>query len=275
MVTAGRERPWWGPIDILFAVPFIVGVIIAGTVVASGVAFAVDGWDASTDLPVYGLFIAVVFQQAAQFIWPWIVSKRKGLGMASDWKFVFKWGEDIISGFGLAVACVLASAGVTWLVSTLIGLGEDEDPSNTSIISDNQDSPWLFAVILVVVIGAPLTEEVLFRGLILRALDKALGIYVALIGSTILFTLPHMQPGATGGETAVLMAGIATIGLILGLAVIRYDRLGPAIIGHFFFNAFGTTMALIGAGGADESAGALGAGAEVAARMAGTLLAGA
>lgn len=240
-----RDRPFWGSIDILVAIPFIIAVVIVGTILATALAAGLSDWDSSLDLPVYGLFIAVLFQQFGQGIWPWIVSKRKGLGMASDWKFRFEWPSDIGLGFGLAIICVLGSTAATALVSVLIGLGDDEDPSNTSIISDNQDSPWLIGVILLVVFGAPLTEELLFRGLILRALEKDLGIYVAIIGSTLLFTLPHAQAGATGGETIVLLAGIATIGLVLGIATVRLDRLGPAIIGHFFFNAFGTAMTLI------------------------------
>ena len=241
----GRDRPFWGSVDILLSIPFIIATILVGTIIASVLATGLSDWDSSQDLPVYGLFIAVVFQQFGQGIWPWIVSKRKGLGMVSDWKFRFDWPGDIGTGFGLAVLCVLGSTAATALMSVLVGLGDDEDPSNTSILSDNQDSPWLIGVILLVVFGAPLTEELLFRGLILRALEKDLGIYVAIIGSTALFTLPHMQAGATGGETMVLLAGIATIGLILGIATVRLDRLGPAIIGHFFFNAFGTVMTLV------------------------------
>ncbi len=241
----GRARPFWGSVDILLAIPFIIAIIIVGTAIASVLATVFSDWDGTGDLPVYGLFIAVVFQQFGQGLWPWVVSKRKGLGMASDWKFRFDWPGDIAKGLGLAVLCVIGSTAATALTSVLVGLGDDEDPSNTSIISDNQDSPWLLGVILLVVFGAPLTEELLFRGLILRALEKDLGIYVAIIGSTLLFTLPHMQAGATGGETIVLLAGIATIGLVLGIATVRLDRLGPAIIGHFFFNAFGTLMTLV------------------------------
>lgn len=243
--TDRRGRPFWSSVDILVAIPFIIAVVLVGTIIASLLASGISDWDGTGDLPVYGLFIAVAFQQFGQGIWPWIVSKRKGLGMASDWKFRFDWPGDIATGFGLAVLCVLGSTAITALTSVLVGLGEDEDPSNTAILSDNQDSPWLFGVILLVVLGAPLTEELLFRGLILRALEKDLGIYVAIIGSTLLFALPHAQAGATGGETIVLLAGIATIGLILGIATVRLDRLGPAIIGHFFFNAFGTLMTLI------------------------------
>ncbi len=243
--TSGRDRPFWGSVDILLAIPFIIALVLVGTIIATALASGISGWDSAQDLPVYGLFIAVIFQQFGQGIWPWVVSKRKGLGMASDWKFRFDWPNDIGVGFGLAVMCVLGSTAVTALTSVLVGLGDDEDPSNTSILSDNQDSPWLIGVILLVVFGAPLTEELLFRGLILRALEKDLGIYVAIIGSTLLFTLPHMQAGATSGETIVLLAGIATIGLILGIAAVRLDRLGPPIIGHFFFNAFGTVMTLI------------------------------
>lgn len=241
-----QTRPWWGPIDVLLAIPFVFVLSSIGALVAGAIASAVSDWEFSSDLdmPVYALFVAVLFQQAAQAGWPWLVARRKGFGMVRDWKLSFKT-PDIGYGIIMAIACVLGSTAVTALVSTLVGLGADEDPSNTAIISDNQDSPWIIGVILLVVVGAPLSEEILFRGLILRALDRVLGIYVAVIGSTLLFALPHIQAGATGKESIVLLAGIATIGLILAIGTVRIGRLGPAILAHLLFNAFGTAVTLV------------------------------
>jgi len=238
-------RPWWSSLDILLGLPFIFVLILIGGLIGGGIARGVDGWDGSGDLPVYGLFVAVLFQQVGQGLWPWIVSKWKGLGMRRDWGFFFDWPRDIGYGFAVAVACLVGSGIMTTVVSFLVDLGDDENASNTQILSDNEDSPWLLAIILLIVIGAPLTEELLFRGLILRALEKNLGIIVAVIGSTLLFMLPHAQAGATLNETLVLFGGIGTVGLVLALFTVKFGRLGPAIIGHFLFNAFGTTVTLL------------------------------
>lgn len=211
---------------------------------AGGALDTDSGADDALEIGGMALFIGAFIQQAFQGGWPLIVSRWKGLGLAEDWKFRFEWARDIGRGVGIAAACLVGVFLATTVTSFLVGLNDEEDPSNTSILTDNQDSPWLIGIILIVVIGAPLTEELLFRGLVLRAFEKSMGIYVALGVSTIVFTIPHYQPGATAGETAVLFVGIATIGLILGIVTVRYDRLGPAILGHFFFNLFGTISAL-------------------------------
>ena len=197
-------------------------------------------------MPVYALFIAVVFQQAAQAGWPWYVARRKGQGWVQDWGFRFDLPRDIKLGIGIAVLCIIFVNLTSRLAEWAVSLPADQDPSNTGLLSDNEGSPWLIGIILLVVIGAPFSEELLFRGLIQRVLDKALGKYVAIMGSTILFTLPHVQEGATWQETCVLLTGIATIGLVLGIAADRYQRLGPVIIAHLLFNAFGTVATLAG-----------------------------
>lgn len=241
-----RQRPYWGSLDVVLAVPVVFLVAALGALIAGSVAAAVDGWefDSGVDMPVYALFIAVVFQQAAQAGWPWYVSRTKGNGVVEDWGLRFDLPRDLRLGVGIAVICLILVNVTTRLAEWAVSLPDDQDPSNTAIISDNEGSPWLIGIILLVVIGAPLTEELLFRGLIQRALEKSLGRYVAIGGSTILFAIPHIQAGATWQETAVLMAGIATIGFVLAIGADRYRRLGPVIIAHLLFNGFGTVATL-------------------------------
>ena len=242
--TPGRPRPWWSPADVVLAVPFVLVCAVAGVLIASIVS-SMAGYDLgdNLELPVFGLFIAVLAQQLGQGLWPWIVSRRKGHGLGPDWRFRVT-PIDIPLGLTLAVLCVLGAGIATAGMSALVGLDDPNDASNTSIISDNDGSAWVIAVIVLVVIGAPLTEELLFRGLILRVFEKWFGPVVAVLGSTFLFTLPHIQADATWRESMVLLSAIAVIGLILGIGALKFGRLGTTIIAHFFFNAFGTTVAL-------------------------------
>jgi membrane protease YdiL (CAAX protease family) len=247
-----HERPWWSPVDVVLANPFVLVSGLIGALIGLAVS-ALAGYDTGGDfeLPTYGLFIAVLAQQLGQGAWPWIVSKRKGLGLVSDWRFSFdlRWSKiwlprDILLGLGLAVVSLIGTGIATVGVSALVGLDDPGEASNTTIISDNEGSLWLIGVIALVVIGAPLTEELLFRGLFLRVFERSFGGVVAVIGSTLLFTLPHIQGGATWRESVVLLSAIATIGLVLGIGALRIGRLGPTIIAHFLFNAFGTAAAI-------------------------------
>ena len=130
------------------------------------------------------------------------------------------------------------------MVSTAVGLdpGADES-SNTKIITDAADSAALWVVLVGAVVLAPIVEELFFRGLCLRAIEKRFGTTAAVFGSTFLFTLPHFANPSLAG-TAVLFSLIGTVGLLLALLVVKTGRLGPAVIAHALFNSVGVIGAL-------------------------------
>lgn len=244
----GKVRPFWGLIDVFLSVPFIGGIAILASFIAWAVYSLTNQGPMPTQvelIPASVMVFGGVAQQTAQFAWPWLVSRLKGLGMASDWKFKFEFPKDLGIGVALAFAAVILSSLISASVAALLGIDPNES-SNTSILTDNSDSPWLIGIIAMVVIGAPLTEELLFRGLILRCTEKNFGTTAGVVFSTVAFTVIHIQPNASLQETLVLYSTIAVVGAIFGVATVKYDRLGPAIIGHFLFNTFGTVVSLSG-----------------------------
>ena len=87
-----------------------------------------------------------------------------------------------------------------------------------------------------VCIGAPVAEEIFFRGLILRTVAKRWGTTVGVVISTVLFTVIHFV-GAGLTDTLILFAAIGTVGALLGVVAVFFDRLGPAIVIHMVFNS--------------------------------------
>ncbi len=240
------RRPWWGMGDILLSLPFIIMMAILGTVV--GLVFvSFDSIEAiasgeSTDLPIAVLASGLLAQQAGQGVWPFIVSKWKGLGPVRDWRLRFEPADlwiGPLTGFGM----LILAGGVGFVVTELVGLDDEEAANNTAFLNDAEGTPWLFVFIFAVVVGAPVVEELFFRGLCLRAIEKRMGIVSAVIGSTIIFTLPHFIGGGWKG-TAVLFSVIGLVGAVLGVLVAKLDRLGPAIIAHMVFNTVGVLGAL-------------------------------
>jgi len=220
---------------------FVFAMIVAGIVTVIAITI---GGDDLTDNPVYALFFGTAAFQAMQATYPWLVSRRKGLGIKEDWRFVSSLPNDIFIGLGLAALCVIGSQIATFGAAALVGLEDTNDASNTGILDDNRGSIWIVGVIFLVVVGAPLAEELLFRGLILRVLQKSLGGVFAVVISSILFAIPHWQADASWQETIVLLSALATVGLVLGAGAVVTNRLGPAIIAHFVFNAIGTVVTL-------------------------------
>lgn len=237
-------RPWWGLGDVALSIPVVFAFSVLGVAIAA-IAIRAAGVDAGDidSWPVWALVITVAAQQIGQWLWPWFVTRWKGLGMRLDWRLEFKAVDSLI-GLGLAVACVICAGIASQLMSVIVGLEDPNSASNTSILTDNDQSLWVIGIIAAVVIGAPWSEELLFRGLVLRSFEKGYGKIAAVLGSTAVFTLPHFQDGASFDETMVLLSAIASIGLVLGMAAIKWNRLGPTIIGHMIFNAWGTYAAL-------------------------------
>ncbi|MDH4366007.1 MAG: CPBP family intramembrane metalloprotease [Acidimicrobiia bacterium] len=238
-------RPWWGLGDVLLGVPLIVVVAFLGTV--AGLAFVprdqLEGvMDGSVDAPVAMLACSLVAQQVAQGLWPWVVSRWKGLGLAADWRLRFK-PVDLAIGVGAAIMAFGLAAVAAGIVSSLVNLTDESQAENTQFLLDAKGTPWLAVFLVAAVVGAPLTEELLFRGLVLRAFEKRFGKVVAVIGSMVAFTLPHFT-GSNLDGTLVLFASIGAVGLVFGVVTLLTDRLGPAIVAHVLFNAFGAASAL-------------------------------
>jgi membrane protease YdiL (CAAX protease family) len=97
-------------------------------------------------------------------------------------------------------------------------------------------------------IGAPLSEEILFRGYGFNALRGSMrsergGLIVAYGVSTLLFTLPHAL-GVTQG-TIGLLVPLFLIGLALAYLMHRTGSLLPCVIAHAVNNSVGLLALLV------------------------------
>lgn len=246
--TGARVRPWWGLGDALLALPFIlvmttVAAAIGGVVAITTGALELDDLAAgdSAVLPASLLAASLLGQQLGQALWPWIVSKWKGRGMALDWGWAFR-PIDLLIGPAAALVAVVLAVTIGAVIAELVGI--EEQVSNTGFLDDAEGTLAYWILIFGVAVGAPVSEELLFRGLILRALEKRAGAVVAVIGSTIAFTLPHYI-SASPSELAVLLGTIGSVGLVLGIVAVRTRRLAPVIIAHVLFNGLTVVSILL------------------------------
>lgn len=248
-LTAMRERrvpgvrPWWGIEDAILAVPFVLFTVLLATVIISLVAqqFGVDV--NGTAIPPVVMVFGLVAQQSAQFGYPWLVSKFKGLGISKDWGFRFERG-DLLKGLAVGGLCFAGALAASILTAAIASLPEDASPSNTEILTDNQGTIWIWAIIIMVTIGAPISEEILFRGLLQRTISQLMRPEFSIVITALLFTLVHVQGPKSFSENLVLLSGLFVVGLVLGISAHRFNRLGPAIIGHAVFNLTGTVLSL-------------------------------
>jgi membrane protease YdiL (CAAX protease family) len=93
-----------------------------------------------------------------------------------------------------------------------------------------------FAVIALVIV-APLTEELLFRGLILQGFLGRYSTVTAVLVSALLFTLVHMNP--------YQVASAWLMGIYLAWLFILTRSLWPCIIAHALFNSQAIVIPLL------------------------------
>ena len=97
-------------------------------------------------------------------------------------------------------------------------------------------SGWaIVLLVIVVVIGAPFVEELVYRGLLQRSMSAALGVVPGLAVMSIWFALMHPTP--------VEWPGLAVAGALFGAGLALTGRIGPSILTHAAFNATGLILA--------------------------------
>ena len=142
---------------------------------------------------------------------------------------------DVVLGLTVGVATQLVGVSALYWVLELV-IGEQDVDGEAQALFDLADGPLSTAVLIAVVaLGAPLFEELLYRGVLQRALVDRLGTWPGLVVAAVVFAAVHFQ--------VVQFPGLLLIGFILGLLVVRTGRLGPAIWAHVGFNA--TTVVVL------------------------------
>jgi uncharacterized protein len=176
---------------------------------------------------VFELSIAVVVVAAvlaARIRGGW----RRGVGLgrwqASDRKTVLIWaGGQYVARFVLASAVVAIAPGLTH------GFVSNNDLARLGT------APRLLAVITAGVI-APVAEELLCRGLILRAVMRRYGFAAGAAASSLVFGLAHAYQEPTAEATLLIAIITGTFGMIQCVLVRREGRLLPAIGVHSLVN---------------------------------------
>jgi membrane protease YdiL (CAAX protease family) len=146
---------------------------------------------------------------------------------------VLRWSLLLL----LAQAGAVALAGA--LVPALSGLPAD----NASFLRD-QPPAALVALVVAAVLVAPVLEELLFRGVVLRGLMLHVGFWPAALACSTVFGVFHAT--GTGVEAVPIVLATGVFGLGLCLLTRRTGRLGPAIGVHALRNALAVGVVVLG-----------------------------
>ena len=158
----------------------------------------------------------------------------------------------VVAGFGIVMSIVfaatLAALGINPETYAPSGSGVTGDKSSAGIVEKTMAAlakdPVLFAIALPsVILAAPLTEEVLFRGALFSAIASSrFGRVGAVLITAALWAMAH------AASAPWLFVGLLFVmGICLGLLLLRFGSLWVTIACHASWNAM-SSLALFGAG---------------------------
>ncbi|MGH8874572.1 MAG: lysostaphin resistance A-like protein [Acidimicrobiia bacterium] len=236
---AADAPPRWSWGDFAWSVVGgLIGALVGGLV--AGGLLLIDRMAAggpltlptADQLPALTVVLVLFFQNAGHLVAVALVGRRRR-ARSKDLRLGVEPGDVAFVALGVVLQFAMAL-----LFAPLLELfGQEQSPQEVTGLIATARQPLVRAmVVLGVALLAPLTEELLFRGLLLRTIEQRHGPRPALIGSAAVFSVFHLLGVTSAVGAMAVLAQTFLLGLVLGRLVQQRDRLGPAIFTHSGFN---------------------------------------
>jgi len=223
----------WGLPDALLC--WLAGYL--GAILASFPLYASHGGtDIDTKL-VFGIILPA--QQLTVVLAVVYVTRLKGQkSLAADFGLVVRLSDAkaLVVGAVLEIVLTLALLPILQL---------NPDAQNQQLLTDLKDNRDVGTVALFVVgavILAPIVEELLFRGVLLRALLRKVQPITAVLLSAVIFGLVHYIGDP---NTLPFLPALTALGAVLAVVAIRSGDLSTPIFIHAGFNLTTTILFLV------------------------------
>ena len=222
---------------------FAGSLVVTASFSPSGGAESVPGSPGDTlATPIGVLGASLIVLWSTYLAGMWWSSKRIGSGSFVD-DYGVRFSPIDLLGIPIGVA---AQVGLVWVVYVpLRAIWPDtfteqrlEDTARSLV--ERSDGGLIVVLFALVVVGAPIVEELFFRGMLQRPLLQAAptpAVQAAVVvGVAFVFAGIHFRP--------VELPGLFAFGLVLGFVAWRTGRLGMALLAHVAFNAAGVVSVL-------------------------------
>lgn len=227
-LSDGDVEPRWGLGDV--AVGLIPFALVALTLLGG------DDDGADTEITIGALVANSVLLWLFLVGVPMFATRVKGRGPVRDLGLRFAPSDAGAFALGAAIQALVVPA-LYWPIFRLSDVSTDDVSSDARELVDSASGAGIAVLVLVVCVGAPFAEELFFRGLMLRALDRRWGVGVALVVSSVVFAASHLQ--------GIQFPALLVFGAVAGVLAVRSGRLGPAIACHAGFNAWTVLQLLV------------------------------
>jgi uncharacterized protein len=221
--TAPPRRVGWGIPDA--AVAFVLSLVAA--------SIAVLPFLSHSKLPKHlevDASVASLLAQTGTVVGYLAVAARKGRGtLTADFGLRVRVRDGLWFVVGFVLSIVLGL-----VIAPIVSAGHLSNSSQDVVRLFQQARGWeTVAFAFAVLVVAPIGEELLFRGALLRGLLRRTSPVLAIWGSALAFALVHvlLDPGAGFAVPALLL-----LGLISGYRSLRTGDLSQSILLHAGFN---------------------------------------
>ncbi len=214
---------------VILMVSLVVGKVVLESLV-----------DQDWPLGVY-IGISVVLSYGPSVAWGVFVRRRWGAGRLASLGWRFRWSD---LGWGpLTWLAAIVSQSVLAAVVLIFGI-----PLSSNIEATGEfdtDRAYLIATVVAAVIAAPIVEEIVFRGLVMRGFLSRMGPLIAIALQGVLFGVAHFDPARGTGNIGLVMV-LSGVGIAFGVSAYLTHRLGPTVIAHAIFNGVVFAIVLTG-----------------------------
>jgi hypothetical protein len=226
-------RAGGGGIDVRTAVAVWGVTWVAGQLLFQLIASTSGDTTDDATLPIATLAVAVVATWCAYLAGLWWASDRAGSrNFVADYGLEFQLIDIVGVPIGLLTQLVLVPLVYVplraWWPETF---SDDRLEETARDLVDRADGATVVVLVLVVVIGAPIVEELVYRGLLQGSFVRRISEIPALLAGAAWFAIIHFRP--------VEYPGLFVAGLVFGMCALTTGRLGMSIVTHAAFNATG------------------------------------
>jgi membrane protease YdiL (CAAX protease family) len=227
-VAEGAPRRWGLGEVVLGLAPTILSAVVYLATLGS------DEPDAEVTIG------ALVF--SSLFLWLFLVgvplwaTTTKGGGPVRDLGLRFRWADLAAFPLGVVLQAIVVPA-LYWPLLELLDRTEGDVENEARELVDAATGPGILVLVLVVAFGAPFAEELFYRGLLLRAVEKRWTLAAGAVAATVVFALAHLQ--------GIQLPALLLFGAVSSYLAVRTGRLGPSILCHVGFNSWTLFVLLV------------------------------
>ena len=222
-------------LGLIAIVVFIITQVLAAIVLASHYNIPLEELDTLPEVLGSGFIAEVTFPVGALFAILTVIlfiKLRKGFSIREYLCINIPTARTLLTWVGILLLLILAQDVTSYL------LGKDIVPQES--IDTYLSSKYAFLLFLTVLVLAPISEEVIFRGFMLMGMKPKEGcpVWVVLFISFI-WTILHVQ------YDLYYMSLVFISGILLGVAQVRTNSIVVPITLHFLCNLIATIELLI------------------------------